>query len=576
MRTKLFSICALAAVLSLASCSQDEPAEQGTTLPDGMYPMTFSVVQAAPESTPQTRVTESGNGMSSQWTNDDRIKITVSGPGNNMEAEMLRINDVFIPDRDLYWQSTNDATVNAWYSNIEGQSTMPPYDYYTVSLADQSGGLAYVLKAEPVKANYQTKNITLTFSHQLAKVRVKLEKGSYEGDLSGATIKVKGHTSCTVKNGEVSEDGGEGYITMHKNGDWYEANLVPGTLQTSETFEIISADGKTTKASLKEGNVTLEKGIVHEITINVESKFILIENVDEYTVTKNKPVIIRGNVTVNFKDYDVSDCYNGATIKIESGSPTLIFKGTGNKIECGEAPIQLAPGADVTIKGSTDKPEGSQLIVSSGGNHAGIGSNPGDRNSIPDACGNITIKNITLHTKGSNNNIESGAGIGTAGGWASSCGNITIMNSIVHAQGGIGAAAIGIGNATNQNVSCGKITITNSQIFATVEYFDLYASFGDLYNGYPACIGHGAATGDRSNTATVGEISITSDESKDMFFSNDRFKCTNGNTTDFYKAGKGTAGINTYEGARSQAWSGVKFNGTSLATGNDDGYPKKQ
>lgn len=55
MRTKLFSICALAAVLSLASCSQDEPAEQGTTLPDGMYPMTFTVVQAAPESTPQTR-----------------------------------------------------------------------------------------------------------------------------------------------------------------------------------------------------------------------------------------------------------------------------------------------------------------------------------------------------------------------------------------------------------------------------------------------------------------------------------------------------------------------------------------
>lgn len=75
MRTKLFSICALAAVLSLASCSQDEPAEQGTTLPDGMYPMTFTVVQAAPESTPQTRVTESGNGMSSQWTNNDRIKI---------------------------------------------------------------------------------------------------------------------------------------------------------------------------------------------------------------------------------------------------------------------------------------------------------------------------------------------------------------------------------------------------------------------------------------------------------------------------------------------------------------------
>ena len=564
----------LLSVALFASCSQNELAEQGAALPDGMYPMTFTAVQASPESTPQTRVSENTDGKSSQWDGGEVIKVTVSEKGNNMETTCTldKNGDITAYNPQLYWQNTNYATINAWYSNIAEQSTVTEK---TVSLADQSGGLAYVLKVEePVEANYQTKNIALKFSHQLTKIRVKLEKGSYQGNLSNATVKVKGYTSCTVTNGEVSEGSGEGYIIMHKNGDWYEANLVPGTLKASEAFDI-SADGKNTKANLQ-NDVVLKKGKVHEITINVEGKYILIEGgkEDTYTVTKNKPVIIRGDVTVNFDGYDVSDCYNGATIKIESGSPTLIFEGTGNKIECGEAPILLAPGAGVTIKGSTDKPEGSQLIVSSGGNHAGIGSNPGDRDNIPDACGNITIENITLHTKGSNDYIYSGAGIGTAGGWASSCGNITITNSIVHAQGGIGAAAIGIGNSAFRNVSCGKITITDSQIFATVEYF--LTALEEIYKGYPACIGHGAATGDRSNTATVGEISITTKESETEFFSNDRFKCTNGNTTDFYKAGKGTAGINTYEGATSQVWSGVKFNDKELASGDKDGYPEIQ
>ncbi len=565
MRTKLFSICALAAVLSLASCSQDEPAEQGTTLPDGMYPMTFSVVQAAPESTPQTRVTESGNGMSSQWTNNDRIKITVSGPGNNMEAEMLRINGVFIPDRDLYWQNTNDATVNAWYSNIEGQSTMPPYDYYTVSLADQSGGLAYVLKTDPIPANYQTGNIVLNFYHQLAKIRVKLEKDSYEGDLSNATVKVKGHTSCIVKNGEVSEGSGEGYITMHKNGDWYEANLVPNTLQASEAFEI-SAGDKTTKASLK-GDVSLEKGKVHEITINVKQSWPDEVDSGTYTISgeSSKTVKLSGNATL-ILDGAVSRGAETA-IRVTGGSPTIVVKGTENNFQCSKTPILLDPDASVTIKGNTDNAKDSKLIVQAGDFCTGIGAAPGsDGNNIPAACGNITIENITLHANGSfGSGNKAGAGIGTPGGYAGSCGDITIKNSTVHARGGQGAAAIGTGCNVYRDVSCGKITIDHSQIYATVDYF--YAI--DYLNGYAAGIGHGAWLGN-SITGTVGEIVITTDEEEDEFFSSDRFKRADGGTTGFYKVGKGTCTSDV----GTQVWSGATFNGKSLATKDDNGYPK--
>lgn len=563
LQTKFYLLSVL---LSLASCSQDELAEQGTPLPDGMYPMTFTAVQVAPKNMPQTRVSEEENGMSSRWEDGDVIKVTVSGAGKNKETDCTLDENGNITKYapQLYWQNTGEVTVNAWYSNIEGQDTDAGN---AVSLSNQSSRLAYVLKAKETTARYAGGDIGLEFSHQLAKIRVKLENGSYEGDLSGATVKVKGYTSCTVTDGDVSGGSEEGYITMHKNGDWYEANLVPGTLQTSETFEIISADGKTTKASLKEDNVTLEKGIVHEITINVESKFILIDNVDEYTVTQNKPIIIRGDVTVNFKNYKVNECYEGATIKIESGSPTLIFEGTGNEIKCGEAPILLGPGAAVTIKGKTNDAKNSQLTVSAGNGYAGIGSGAGDSNSnIPDACGNITIENISLYANGGTSSIYSGAAIGTSGKYAGSCGDITIRNSTVHAQGGKGAAAIGIGcYIWVNNLECGNITIDNSKIYATVEYFNPYSS--PEYEGYGACIGHGATIGN-DYTVTVGEIRITTKEKETEFFSDNRFKRADDVTTGFYKAGKGSAKV-----LWNQVWKGVWFNDTQLTDGNSNGYP---
>ena len=516
MRTKLFSIYALAAVLSLASCSQDEPAEQGTTLPDGMYPMTFTVVQAAPESTPQTRVTESGDGMSSQWTNDDRIKITVSGPGNNMEAEMLRINDVFISDRNLYWQNTNDATVNAWYSNIEGQSTMPPYDYYTVSLADQSGGLAYVLKAEPVKANYQTKNITLTFSHQLAKVRVKLVKGSYGGDLSDATVKIKGHTSCTVKNGEVSEGGGEGYITMHKNGEYYEANLVPGTLQASEAFEI-STDSKTTKASLK-GDVSLEKGKVHTITITVNAAGP--EEIIGGEITEPGDYIMKGNITesitlnasgINLTLDNVQSKTDGAPLIIGNNAQvTLNISGTANSLTSTNGNgIEIRNGASLTITGNGMN--SSKLVVNASDN-----TNPETelKAGIGPSTGNVSIKTINISNvhlvvsggrTGNNGNGPAAIGLCSVNGtFNQSCEGISITDSKIEATS-YGGACIGTGSVSNDmytggTYNLGPITITSSQIIATANRDSGWGHSG-------ACIGFGYIGSDANGV--IENITIT-------------------------------------------------------------------
>lgn len=549
----------LLVVLLLVSCSQDEFADkQDTPLLEGVYPLEIASVTLDVEGSaqpwgadaPQTRVSENKDGSSSEWQNDDEIKVRIGNgtPGTYIYQSGNLIVDE--GDKPAYWTSNaKEQTITAWYTSSGSE---------TVDLSKQINGLAYVLTAQAT-ADFN-KPVSLAFSHALAKVRVVLE-GEKADEVED--VRIKTHTSCTLNtDGKLLANGEQKYIPMVKTTNesktYWEANVVP-------KFEVkeIQLNGSTLCTFTPfESKV----GKMHEITINVEGKFILIEGDEDYTVTKDKPVVIKGNGTVYFEDYNVSECYNGATIKIESGSPTLIFKGTGNKIECGEAPILLAPDAGVTIKGSTENNKDSQLTVKGGNNYPGIGSGYSTTdNNIPGKCGNINIENITLYAYGSVQDTKTSAAIGTPGGNAGSCGDITINNSVVHAQGGKRAAAIGTGGNVYHDISCGKITINHSEIYATIEY----AYWMDSYQGYGAGIGLGALFND--HTATVGEISITTNENQDEFFSSDRFKNTDGNSTGFYMVGK-----STYTSLGTQVWSGVKFNGDYLATGDKNGYPDMQ
>lgn len=450
--------------LAFASCSQDELTEQDTALPDGMYPMTFTAMQVAPEKMPQTRVSESPDGGSSEWSGGEVIRVTVSGAGNT-DCTLDQSGKITKYDPQLYWQNTNDVTVNAWYSNITGQSTGAEN---TVSLSDQSGGLAYVLKADPVTENYKKGNIDLTFSHQLAKIRVKLENGSYEGDLSGATVKVKGYTSCTVTDGDVGGGGEEGYIIMHKNGDWYEANLVPGTLKASEAFEI-SADNKHTKANLQD-EISLEKGNVYEISITVNQQM---KDVD----------FSAGNVTISEDGYyriTGNNSGKGLEIKVPNRGFYTVLRGTIvldnttlESINMAETAQGGAAYVTFIIKGNVTVSKG---IVAKCGGEIRIEGTTGSKLTItsPDWC-NPAIGNLNNYRAGVALTIEdatieataagSAAVIGASSGWPGdgSVGDITIKNStltLTAVSGDCGnPAVIGTGATDTGNLSCGNINI---------------------------------------------------------------------------------------------------------------------
>ena len=74
-----------ALLLLLAACTQDELTDD-TRLPEGQYPLQIAAVtlsveegEAQPWGTPQTRVSESGDGTGSEFSAGDRFAVQING-----------------------------------------------------------------------------------------------------------------------------------------------------------------------------------------------------------------------------------------------------------------------------------------------------------------------------------------------------------------------------------------------------------------------------------------------------------------------------------------------------------------
>ncbi len=548
------------AAFALAACTQDELAEQPTALPEGAYPITFSAVQVA-EALPQTRVTETSDGMGSAWNerNPDMVIVKVTGGGNDAESTYTLFgNQIIASTANLWWHTTETSSVNAWYSNLKGSNTSS--DMFAVTLANQTtdNGLAYVLKADEVKANYQTGNITLIFRHQLAKIRVKLD-GAKAGDVT--SVSVKSRTSCTVAEGNVTAGTDEGYIAMRPatyNGQTYwEANVVPDV--EIKDFRLNGdVDCQLTQT------VMPQAGHVHEVNINVKPKFSIVDNdgnsVDagnvntDVTITgaSDQPITITGTCHVTLKDVSLN-VGSGNAINITSGTPTIHVIGNGNSVSSGNnTGIAVSGGATVTIEGNST----ADVLTANGGNGgAGIGSPLGGT-----TAGNVSINNVTINaTGGSGNRYFGGAGIGSSG--SGNCGDITITDAVIHANGGAYSPGIGMGYGNTSQPSIGKITITNSDVTAKA------GSYAAAI-GLPYTEGAVGATPDYK----AGQIIITTDN-LETFLS----KLTTGGTANqtyaeyAQRIGVGSHAIPYPPSLLNQdgsgPWEGVVINGTVYADG---------
>lgn len=492
----------LATALSLAGCTADDNETAGEMLPEGKYPLTFTATQADATDTasPHTRVSENTDGTSSQWDGGEQISVQIGDATETGTYTLDADGKIKTADKPLYWQSTAPQIVTAWY----------PVDGTTVSLADQSSGLAYVMKATASDVAYNTL-VSLKFHHQLAKVRVMLA-GEKADDVK--TVQVYSYTSCTHTRGEVSGSAPD-WITMksvtYNETKCWEANVVPGYA--------IRVKVNDTECQLTTP-VTPQKATLHAITIDVKQREPTVlepggdgnytVNAGDYVLIKGTgskttgQITINGTATVTIQDVNI-ETNAKSSIYIKNGTATIKLEGNNilNSINSsgGAAGIELnGTGSHVIIEGNGN----ASLTVTADYGNPAIGSANGGKG------GNITIQNANITAKAININTN-GRGCGAAIGSGSSfnegeahIGIITIINSDIKASvgssGKSSAAVIGTGDTTysNEKNSCDGINITLKAGQTKTQFL---SNLTGTYN-----VQVGAGSNSRGGTTTCGSI----------------------------------------------------------------------
>ena len=487
---RLFPAICLVAALLLSACSKDELAENSTALPEGEYPLQIGSVTLTAEVSeqPWTRVAESTDGMSSEFKAGDAIGVSLYGK----TATYIYDGTAWTSEAPLYWKDKNYATVSAWY----------PVDE-TIDFTHQDQGLAYLLKADGVEAGFD-KPANLTFSHQLAKVRVKLT-GDKADEVQAVTVRSYEGTNNEqgTPNGRIGTDV---YVPMLKadyGGEIYwEANLLKGYLDADNTFRV-SSDGKNFVQAKLTTDVDITPGYVHTININVgEAQQVTGEISDDGTYivsgTREEPVnITGGNPTIYLENANIS-VNNGNAISITGDANATIHITGNNTVQntsytIDGAGIYVEAGSTVTIEGTNRNTDVLTAIAAN--DAAGIGGNSNGQD-----CGNIHIHNVTVVAKGDQSTALS-PGIGSTGN--NNCGQIIIDNATVHAYGqGISGTAVcpAIGPGFSGGLKYGDlpmVTIRNeSEVHA-------HRGGGNAdYIGYP--YKYGEATG-AASTVNLGQ-----------------------------------------------------------------------
>lgn len=512
-RSGLFTTICLVAAALLTACTQDEGTELGTALPEGQYPLqiggiTLSAQLEQGEASPQTRVSENADGSGSVFDNNDIIKVCIGDNYDNVGDYQLAVGDdgsitditVVTP---VYWTSTQSQTVRAWYTTGTDN---------TVSLDNQSSKLAYVLFGQTENmVDYRTENITLDFTHKLAKVRVKLT-----GDRTSVvtSVEIYSYPSCTFtpSTRTINGNGNQTYIPMMKctrnSETCWEANLVPGTIINANSF--IRLNGSTIVPIT--GLSTLEEGAMHILTVDVDA------------YPNDATVIDLGSgaqtITNGTGNYVVKSGNYSNALTISGGSPHIYLDNASISV-MGTSAVSITGGATATIHvvggcttSKTDSSPGAGMYVAEGSTVKIVGGSKSDKLTANAAiygsgiggyensdgsyvnCGNIEISNVTIEARG-RGNMGRSPGIGGTG--TATCGNIKITNATVYAYGygsdtgGPPAIGAGMNSMTGELGPVPSITISNSEIHAyrgggsSNSYADWIGSSGSMssqQNGY--------------------------------------------------------------------------------------------
>ena len=268
MSHRLFIPAAIALLLGLAACTQDELADDNR-LPEGEYPVVIRAtglsVEATPQAAPSTRATVDGDwqGVTSVAlkTGDAVKEYTVTASTDFKSATLSRENDPY------YWTSRDPITVSAWWPFNNADITQMP----AVKVAEDQSKLADFQNSDFISAEnrkVEFNNPTLEFTHRTARVTIELKPGTGFTSVAGATVSL---VSLSADNGNPTA-----IKTYNASGNTYEALTAPQTVAAGKPFVKVEL-GSGTFYFRPQNNVVLEAGSRYKYTVKVNATGLTLE-----------------------------------------------------------------------------------------------------------------------------------------------------------------------------------------------------------------------------------------------------------------------------------------------------------
>ena len=268
MSHRLFIPAAIALLLGLAACTQDELADDNR-LPEGEYPVVIRAtglsVEATPLAAPSTRAAVDGDwqGVTSVALKmGDAVKeYTVTASTDFKSATLSRENAPY------YWTSRDPITVSAWWPFNNADITQMP----AVKVAEDQSKLADFQNSDFISAEnrkVEFNNPTLEFTHRTARVTIELKPGTGFTSVAGATVSL---VSLSADNGNPTA-----IKTYNASGNTYEALTAPQTVAAGKPFVKVEIGGGTFYFR-PQNNVVLEAGNRYSYTVKVNATGLTLE-----------------------------------------------------------------------------------------------------------------------------------------------------------------------------------------------------------------------------------------------------------------------------------------------------------
>ena len=269
-RTIIHTSAAIALLLGIAACTQDELADDNR-LPEGEYPVVIRAtglsVEATPQAAPSTRASVDGDwqGVTSVALKiGDAVKeytVTATDADGYKSATLSRENDPY------YWISRNPITVSAWWPLDNADITQMP----VVKVAEDQSKLADFQNSDFISAEnrkVEFNNPTLEFTHRTARVAIELKPGTGFTSVAGATVSL---VSLSADNGNPTA-----IKTYNASGNTYEALTAPQTVAAGKPFVKVELGGGTFYFR-PQNDVVLEAGSRYKYTVKVNATGLTLE-----------------------------------------------------------------------------------------------------------------------------------------------------------------------------------------------------------------------------------------------------------------------------------------------------------